>query len=889
MKHIKRSLAGFLSLLMILSLFSFGTLAGEDPAPETLTAGQEQMTQEEQESLALTQEAELQDVAEAPANGQEGLSEEEASADTQAPEEIAEEPEQAESEAEAAAPDAEEENVFTGTVVVQGEVSADPEIAGSNDELLTEYIDITLGTSNNAMYAAQPVGKRLAGTDLAAYTALKTWTGKVAKGEITNTITALTPKQLGLKTSYTAKDLGVASLGAKNEVSEEAVSALRNLLPDIYKVNLALLFDCPYEMYWYDKSIDGALTYVFSIDHKASKDGTVTSVSVPSVTYRFTVAGEYADKAKGTTAVDVDGKMLDRYYNLDKKQLGAVQTALKTIRQIVDANKSKSAYDKLKAYKDKIDELVEYHPTAMADPSTPYGNPWQLIWVFDGNPETKVVCEGYSKAFQYLCDLSTLGKVTVRTVTGTLYTGKSTESHMWNLVTMEDGKNYLVDVTNCDEGTAGYPDKLFLAGGGGSGTADYVIAGLAYTYAKDTKAMYREDELLLSRVYYGSAGPVPTAKEQLAFDKSGGNQIIKGTDRVVNLTLSNLNPDYAYPSITLNVGIFNKKTDKFDLLLEMGTDYQIVQTKDGFRLTLSCETIKKAFQTKGRKDNVVTLYAQLTDNDGKVLTKDLYSLSLLDKSYKKKVKQAKVKASGAKAEAEMQDAGILDALEKSDDMGIGEDSFFDDIDYDAIWEEILLQLPEEFPEDAEIELYAFFDVEALEMEKDERAGTASLVLDIEPRFEAVLADNESGEEIVLAEGSILFDEPVDMEIPVGDLFDGIADTSAIYIQHSHNGKQYVYTGTLKEEEDGDYVEFCNLNGFSQFTISNTDPAGTGRKGSVFPAKPSGSAVKTGDESHAGLWAALMAAALLTGAAAAAVLIRKRKAAASGSGRADRNE
>ena len=35
---------------------------------------------------------------------------------------------------------------------------------------------------------------------------------------------------------------------------------------------------------------------------------------------------------------------------------------------------------------------------------------------------------------------------------------------MWNIVTMDDGNHYLVDITNCDEDSVGYPDKLFLKG-----------------------------------------------------------------------------------------------------------------------------------------------------------------------------------------------------------------------------------------------------------------------------------------------------------------------------------------------------------------------------------------------------------------------------------------
>lgn len=43
--------------------------------------------------------------------------------------------------------------------------------------------------------------------------------------------------------------------------------------------------------------------------------------------------------------------------------------------------------------------------------------------------------------------------------------GKESEGHMWNHVRMDDGKIYLVDVTNCDSNSVGYPYKLFLAGG----------------------------------------------------------------------------------------------------------------------------------------------------------------------------------------------------------------------------------------------------------------------------------------------------------------------------------------------------------------------------------------------------------------------------------------
>ena len=121
--------------------------------------------------------------------------------------------------------------------------------------------------------------------------------------------------------------------------------------------------------------------------------------------------------------------------------------------------------EKLAAYKNKICELVSYNDAAADSMSTANGiNPWQMIYVFDGSSSTKVVCEGYSKAFQYLCDLSSFsGDVECHTMGGTMSGGTGAGGHMWNVVTMDDGKNYLVDVTNCNTGTIGSPDKLFLA------------------------------------------------------------------------------------------------------------------------------------------------------------------------------------------------------------------------------------------------------------------------------------------------------------------------------------------------------------------------------------------------------------------------------------------
>ena len=68
-------------------------------------------------------------------------------------------------------------------------------------------------------------------------------------------------------------------------------------------------------------------------------------------------------------------------------------------------------------------------------------------------------------------------------------------NHAWNVVKMPDGNNYLVDVTNCDDGLIGEGDRLFLRGS----TNGDVFTG--YTIPVNSRAMrYRYDEILLSLV-----------------------------------------------------------------------------------------------------------------------------------------------------------------------------------------------------------------------------------------------------------------------------------------------------------------------------------------------------------------------------------------------------
>ena len=152
----------------------------------------------------------------------------------------------------------------------------------------------------------------------------------------------------------------------------------------------------------------------------------------------------------------------------------------------------------------KLRELSGYNDEAASSSWTGgYGNPWQIIYLFDGDPETKVVCEGFSKGFQYLCDYYTElfrfkdEETYSYIVTGTMSGG----GHMWNMVHY-NGENYMVDITNCSSlGTYNY---LFLAGySSGAYDTGYELRrgtqSFTYKYDDNTKAYYPADYLTLSK------------------------------------------------------------------------------------------------------------------------------------------------------------------------------------------------------------------------------------------------------------------------------------------------------------------------------------------------------------------------------------------------------
>ena len=337
------------------------------------------------------------------------------------------------------------EETETVTVTIQPEVELpEPQelFAGYADSVLYGYETNTYGTV--ARGRLNTIEKRF-------YDVLKGRIETVAANG-GSTVFSLSPVK-GLKTSWKNTQLGVSSISNTAIVERAFLSqfSLKDLID-------ALLTDCPFDLYWYDKTQGVRMSYM--ITRSGYWNGTrqiINSARISNIRFSFNVT---KDCSAGNHCVTTN--------------VSRIQTARKTAYQVVEQNANKTNYEKLKAYKDFICRAVSYDYSAVNNSFTPYGAPWQMISVFDQDPTTNVVCEGYSKAFQYLCDLSWLDCITATGVTG--------GPHMWNVVTL-DGRNYLVDVTYSDSGAIGQYGGLFLVGSTyRNGSYKFPVGGRYETY-----------------------------------------------------------------------------------------------------------------------------------------------------------------------------------------------------------------------------------------------------------------------------------------------------------------------------------------------------------------------------------------------------------------------
>lgn len=364
------------------------------------------------------------------------------------------------------------------------------------ETLFAGYVDQVFGVGGHTARLRSIAANKLSGNAKKVYDILKAGVAEVASGSRTSTEFRIPVTEFLDKLEYTEADLGVSIYNPDSQKwNDAAVQKLQDMvgMPDeaFHEVLLALLNDCPYELYWYNKSAAGSFNYAWPTIHQ-SYDSTGAKLSLApdaAFTVSFTV-----DAAYGTGTA----------YQTNADKTSAAVTAANNAKKIVQEAASLSDYQKLVHYRQKICELTSYNDEAAANKPADNKNPWQMIYVFDGDPNTNVVCEGYSKAFQYLCDMTTFdNEIYSYLVSGTMQGGTGAGPHMWNVVHVCDNGNYLVDVTNCDTGSVGADDELFLTGyAQGNLETGYTIqlpsTTISYIYDEDMKKIYSEEDLTLA-------------------------------------------------------------------------------------------------------------------------------------------------------------------------------------------------------------------------------------------------------------------------------------------------------------------------------------------------------------------------------------------------------
>ena len=332
---------------------------------------------------------------------------------------------------------------------------------GPRGELLEEYGGIDcVDREDSTAYS----GGKLSAAERGLYNLLKEKFRQVADGQLDSSVFTLDVSGLGIYRT------GPSRLSINTEA-----------------ILLALLLECPYEQYWFEKTKGWASSYRYNSSGRLSE-----------MTFQCHTTEDYAQEGSSPNTY--------RPNSPDTNKTRAAAAVMGNARALVAQNSGKSDYEKLAAYRDYICAQVEYDHNA-ARSSSYYGAPWQLINVFDNNPRTNVVCEGYSKAFQYLCDLSSFSN----DIECYQATGRTNGDHMWNTVRV-NGQSYMVDLTACDS-ERGQSGDWFLAGSPnatGNGFTIYAprynlpngwyynATTDAYTYDSDTKSAYDSGILTLA-------------------------------------------------------------------------------------------------------------------------------------------------------------------------------------------------------------------------------------------------------------------------------------------------------------------------------------------------------------------------------------------------------
>lgn len=371
-----------------------------------------------------------------------------------------------------------------------------------SDELFAGYVEEQFyGDYGIAAYKLLR-GDTLEGANKRFYDQLSVNIKEVAAGNMSTTLWSFAAEDLLEQSYFPAEELGVETITSSNirdladrEMKKQYNSAL---------IMRSLVVDHPYELFWFNKGTGGMhVTYTLGYTSKR--------ITIKSFKISFAVVEDYGTEEE---------------YTVNAEKLQSVAKAVENANSIVEDCEALSDLQKICRYREVLRNLSDYNHSAINPESQKrYGDPWQMIWLFDGDPETKVVCEGFSKGFQYLMDRSSFSSYEIYSnIAAGTFNGAA---HMWNTVHMDDGNNYLADVTNATSFEEGTVLRKFLQPVDSGNYLEgyrfdaeqvqtekerYYVFGASYVYDQTTLSLYSEEELTLSEYPYEVPGEIVTVR-----------------------------------------------------------------------------------------------------------------------------------------------------------------------------------------------------------------------------------------------------------------------------------------------------------------------------------------------------------------------------------------
>lgn len=260
---------------------------------------------------------------------------------------------------------------------------------------------------------------------------------------------SVTTVQTAAETAVTTAETTVS---ASSDANEERVSRRNAKVPSEYTSADQVMHTNSYysltdnEKYCYDVIVDAMLNYESSIDFPLSKKITFDDLfNAYQCVYTDEVRLYYADTLMEYVSDSSTGfiKTMRLSYIYSKSQVEKMQAKIDTRADEIlsKITPSMSQYDMVKLIHDEVIKGCTYTVEGSDD----------IISIYGALADGKAQCQGYTRAFSYLCE-----KVGIET---DIVLGVANEEHMWNLVKI-DGKWYHIDLTWDDPDKQQYPDSV---------------------------------------------------------------------------------------------------------------------------------------------------------------------------------------------------------------------------------------------------------------------------------------------------------------------------------------------------------------------------------------------------------------------------------------------